>query len=77
MRNELNIIDFHNHHIPARFEEVVVRASPATKHVRWKTFARRLSHENDGWGQAHLGRPVCSAQLGEHKTHPMINRDWR
>jgi hypothetical protein len=25
----LRIIDFHNHHIPARFEQAVVNASPA------------------------------------------------
>jgi hypothetical protein len=28
-------------------------------------------------GEAHLRRPVCPAQLGEHKTHPMINTDRR
>jgi predicted TIM-barrel fold metal-dependent hydrolase len=40
------IIDFHNHHIPARFEVTAVRAAPASQRARWEAIARRLSDED-------------------------------
>lgn len=40
------IIDFHNHHIPRRFEQDVVRAAPPNQRRRWETLARRLSDED-------------------------------
>ncbi len=46
MTSQLEIIDFHNHHIPARFEDAVVEASPADQRARWKVLARRLSDED-------------------------------
>jgi predicted TIM-barrel fold metal-dependent hydrolase len=39
------VIDFHNHHIPARFEHDVVNAAPPAQRERWKVLARRLSDE--------------------------------
>ncbi|MGH2361936.1 MAG: amidohydrolase family protein [bacterium] len=46
MNNHLSIIDFHNHHIPTRFEQNVVQASPANQRARWEVLARRLSDED-------------------------------
>jgi aminocarboxymuconate-semialdehyde decarboxylase len=42
---ENGIIDFHNHHIPARFAQAVVDAAPAGQRARWEVLARRLSDE--------------------------------
>lgn len=42
----MEIIDFHNHHIPARFEEAVVQATPPSQRARWEAIARRLSDES-------------------------------
>ena len=42
----MNIIDFHNHHIPARFEVTAVRTAPATQRARLEAIARRLSDED-------------------------------
>jgi len=42
----MNIIDFHNHHIPARFEVTAVQAAPASQRARWEAIARRLSDED-------------------------------
>lgn len=39
----MEIIDFHNHHIPPRFEEAVVRAAPYSQRARWQAIARKLS----------------------------------
>lgn len=41
----MEIIDFHNHHLPARFEEAVMQAAPASQRTRWQGIARRLSDE--------------------------------
>jgi aminocarboxymuconate-semialdehyde decarboxylase len=40
------IIDFHNHHVPARFELTAARAAPASQRARWDAIARRVSDEN-------------------------------
>ena len=40
------IIDFHNHHIPARFSQRLVQASPASERARWEVLARKLSDED-------------------------------
>lgn len=40
------IVDFHNHHIPARFEVTAVQAAPASQRARWEAIARRLSDED-------------------------------
>ena len=42
----MELIDFHNHHIPARFEQDVLRTSPASQRPRWEVLARRLSDED-------------------------------
>jgi predicted TIM-barrel fold metal-dependent hydrolase len=43
---ERRIVDFHNHHIPARFEQAIVAAAPENQRARWKVLARRLSDED-------------------------------
>jgi predicted TIM-barrel fold metal-dependent hydrolase len=41
-----NIIDFHNHHIPAHFELTAAKAAPANQRARWEAIARRVSDED-------------------------------
>jgi len=41
-----DIVDFHNHHIPARFEQTAVRTAPANQRGRWEALGRRLSDED-------------------------------
>ena len=40
------IVDFHNHHIPARFEVTAAQTAPANQRARWEAIARRLSDED-------------------------------
>ena len=40
------IIDFHSHHIPARFEVTAARTAAATQRARWEALARTLSDED-------------------------------
>jgi predicted TIM-barrel fold metal-dependent hydrolase len=42
----LSIIDFHTHHIPARFEVTVGRTAPPSQRARWDILAYRLSDED-------------------------------
>jgi predicted TIM-barrel fold metal-dependent hydrolase len=41
----MEIMDFHNHHIPPRFEEAVVQMSQPSERARWQGLARKLSDE--------------------------------
>jgi predicted TIM-barrel fold metal-dependent hydrolase len=41
----LEIIDFHNHHIPARFEVTAARTAPPNQRARWDAIARSLADE--------------------------------
>lgn len=41
-----DIIDFHNHHVPARFALTAARFAPANQRARWDAIARRVSDEN-------------------------------
>jgi aminocarboxymuconate-semialdehyde decarboxylase len=41
-----DIIDFHCHHVPARFEVTAARTAPANQRARWETIARKLSDED-------------------------------
>ena len=43
---DFNIIDFHNHYMPGRFEQAVVQAAPTKQRGRWEVIARRLSDED-------------------------------
>lgn len=45
MIGEGKIIDFHNHHVPARFELTATRTQPATQRARWEMLARKLPDE--------------------------------
>src|SRR3954463_7923643 len=40
------MIDFHSHHIPARFEVTAARTAPTTQRARWEALARTLSDED-------------------------------
>jgi predicted TIM-barrel fold metal-dependent hydrolase len=46
MADPTQIIDFHSHHIPARFELTAGRTAPATQRARWEALARKLSDED-------------------------------
>jgi predicted TIM-barrel fold metal-dependent hydrolase len=46
MTDNTKIIDFHCHHIPARFELTAARYAPASQRARWEPLARTLSDEN-------------------------------
>ena len=46
MTDNTKIIDFHCHHIPARFELTAARYAPASQRARWEALARTLSDEN-------------------------------
>lgn len=40
------IIDFHNHHVPARYELTAAKTAPANQRARWDAIARRVSDED-------------------------------
>jgi hypothetical protein len=42
----IDIIDFHNHHIPAPFELTAAKTAPASQRARWEALARKLSDED-------------------------------
>jgi aminocarboxymuconate-semialdehyde decarboxylase len=46
MANQTKIIDFHCHHIPARFELTAAKYAPPSQRARWDALARTLSDEN-------------------------------
>ena len=46
MIQEGQIVDFHNHHIPARFELTAAWTQPATQRARWEMLARKLPDED-------------------------------
>jgi len=46
MISEAKVVDFHNHHIPARFELTATRTQPATQRARWEMLARKLPDES-------------------------------
>src|SRR5262245_27258528 len=55
MATPLDIIDFHNHHIPARFEVTAVRTAPANQRARWDALARGLADEEFLLRDIHAG----------------------
>ena len=42
----IDIIDFHAHHVPARFEVTAGRSAPASQRARWQALAHQLSDES-------------------------------
>jgi predicted TIM-barrel fold metal-dependent hydrolase len=64
----LDIIDFHNHHIPARFEVTAVRTAPADQRARWEALARKLPDEE------FLLKDIREGHLGA--DHVMAGSDW-
>lgn len=45
MTDQTRIIDFHCHHIPARFEVTAARTAPSTQRARWDALAIALANE--------------------------------
>src|SRR5262245_27911920 len=45
-QTSFDIIDFHNHHIPARFKLTAAQTQPATQRARWEMLARKLPDED-------------------------------
>jgi predicted TIM-barrel fold metal-dependent hydrolase len=43
--SQFGIIDFHNHHVPARFEVTAGLTAPANQRGRWETLAHKLADE--------------------------------
>src|SRR5262245_48752178 len=43
---ELDIIDWHCHHVPARFELTALSMAPPSQRARWEAIARKLSDED-------------------------------
>lgn len=41
----MDIVDFHTHHIPARFEQTAAKTFPASQRARWEALAQKLSSE--------------------------------
>ena len=54
----LEIIDFHCHHVPAKFELTAARAAPPAQRARWEAIAGKLSDE------ALLTRDIREGVLG-------------
>jgi aminocarboxymuconate-semialdehyde decarboxylase len=44
--DELNIIDWHCHHVPARFELTALSMAPPSQRARWEAIARKLGDED-------------------------------
>ena len=74
----LRVIDFHNHFMPQRLQEAVVRAAPATERPRWEGIAQRLSDEDLLLQRVHEGElsarvvnipPALIADADGHVAH--------
>ena len=42
----LEIVDFHNHHVPASFELTAAKMAPPNQRARWEAIARKLGDED-------------------------------
>lgn len=42
----MNVIDFHNHHLPRRFAPAIVQAAPASQRGRWQALSQSLTDED-------------------------------
>lgn len=78
---QLKIVDFHNHHIPARFELTAIKTVPANQRGRWEALARRLPDEDlllKDIREGHLGARVVNipgnliADADGHVPHETI-----
>jgi predicted TIM-barrel fold metal-dependent hydrolase len=45
-QTNFKVIDFHCHHVPARFDLTAGRSAPASQRARWDAIARKLADEN-------------------------------
>ena len=46
MAHDVGMIDFHTHHVPARFEVTAGKTAPANQRARWEMLARKLADED-------------------------------
>ena len=79
---QLDIIDFHTHHVPARFALTAVQAAPPSQRARWEAIGRKLRDEDllAEFGIAHVrDTPAIALSGGERRrveiaralaTHP-------
>jgi hypothetical protein len=81
MTGETKVVDFHNHHIPARFELTATRTQRATQRARWEMLARKLPDEDlllRDVGEGHLAARVVNipgnliADADGHVPHETI-----
>jgi aminocarboxymuconate-semialdehyde decarboxylase len=42
----VSVVDFHNHHVPARFDVTAAKTAPANQRARWEAIARKLADED-------------------------------
>jgi predicted TIM-barrel fold metal-dependent hydrolase len=66
MADQTKIIDFHCHHVPARFEVTAARTAPPTQRARWEALARTLSDED------HLLKDIRDGYLGARVVSSLI-----
>src|SRR3954451_21601159 len=45
IQTDVDVIDFHCHHVPANFELTAARTAPPAQRTRWDAIARKLSDE--------------------------------
>lgn len=68
MPNEqIDVIDFHCHHVPHRYEVTMVKAVPSGQRARWGEIARALADEElllEGVRDGHLAARVVNIPLG-------------
>ena len=46
MAHDVEMIDFHTHHVPARFEVTAGKTATANQRARWEMLARKLADED-------------------------------
>lgn len=62
----LKVVDFHCHHVPARFELTAAKAAPANQRARWDAIAKKLADEDlllKDVGEGHLQARVVNIPL--------------
>jgi predicted TIM-barrel fold metal-dependent hydrolase len=71
----LRAIDFHSHHVPARFEVTAGRTAPANQQQRWQALAQKLADEAALMKDIHDG--TISARVVNIPAQLMAGPDGR
>jgi predicted TIM-barrel fold metal-dependent hydrolase len=71
----LRAIDFHSHHVPARFEVTAGRTAPANQQQRWQALAQKLADEASLMKDIHDG--TISARVVNIPGQLMAGADGR